>query len=66
MGIKYHLTQSLLRVYKETIDQPLQYAEFVDQAISDLIQSYRIVRTGETPHVVNPLSVSVHRQGNCV
>ena len=63
MGIKYHLTQSLLRVYKETIDQPLQYAEFVDQAISDLIQPYRIVRTGETPHVVNPLSVSVQPSG---
>ncbi len=41
----------------------LQYAEFVDQAISDLIQSHRIVRTGETPHVVNPLSVSGQPSG---
>ena len=41
----------------------LQYAEFVDQAISHLIQSYRIVRTGKTLHIVNPLSVSVQPSG---
>ena len=42
----------------------LRHKEFVQQAISELLQSNRIVESITTPHVVNPLSVSVHHPEN--
>ena len=35
----------------------------MEQAISELIQSGRVIRTEKQPHVVNPLSVSVQPSG---
>ncbi len=41
----------------------LIHAEFVQEAISELIESHRVIKTTEIPHVVNPLSVSVQPSG---
>ena len=41
----------------------LQHDNFAQQAISELLQSNRIVETITTPYVVNPLSVSVQPSG---
>ncbi len=64
MGIKDHLTQSLLRLYKERIDQPYNMQNLWTKLFPIYFSLiYRIVRTGETPHVVNPLSVSLQLSG---
>jgi hypothetical protein len=40
----------------------LRHKDFVQQAISELLQSKRVIKTNSMPHVVNPLSVSVQRK----
>ena len=37
--------------------------EFVDEALNELLATGRVVETTNIPHVVNPLSVSVQRNG---
>ena len=37
----------------------LSHAEFVEEAIQDLVESVCVVETDVPPRVVNPLSVSV-------
>ena len=41
----------------------LSHAEFVEEAIQDLVESGRAVETDVSPRVVNPLSVSVQANG---
>ena len=41
----------------------LRHKDFVQQAISELLQSKRVIKTNSMPHVVNPLSVSVQPSG---
>ena len=41
----------------------LSHAEFVEEAIQDLVESGRVVETNVPPRVVNPLSVSVQANG---
>ena len=41
----------------------LTHKEFVQQSISELLESGRIIQTEDKPHVVNPLSVSVQPSG---
>ena len=41
----------------------LSHAEFLEEAIQDLVESGRVVETNGPPRVVNPLSVSVHASG---
>ena len=41
----------------------LSHAEFVEEAIQELLESGRIVETNVPPQVVNPLSVSVQANG---
>ena len=41
----------------------LPHAEFVEEAIQDLVESGRVVETNVPPRVVNPLSVSVQANG---
>ena len=40
-----------------------KHAAFVNEAISELVNSGRVVQTSTVPHVVNPLSVSVQASG---
>ena len=41
----------------------LSHAEFVEEAVQDLVESGRVVETDVPPRVVNPLSVSVQANG---
>ena len=41
----------------------LSHAQFVEEAIQDLVESGRVVQTKVPPRVVNPLSVSVQANG---
>ena len=41
----------------------LSHAEFVEEAVQDLVESGRVVETNVPPRVVNPLSVSVQANG---
>ena len=41
----------------------LSHAEFVEEAIQDLVESGRVVETNVPPRVVNPFSVSVQANG---
>ena len=64
MDTRYNSLQFLLRFYNAIIDQLyIQHVQFVEQAISELIQPGRLIRTEKQPHVVNPLSVSVQSSG---
>ena len=39
------------------------HADFVQEAISELIMSGRVLEVSQLPHVINPLSVSVQSSG---
>jgi len=41
----------------------LSHADFVEDAIRDLVESGRVLQTKVPPRVVNPLSVSVQTNG---
>ena len=41
----------------------LHYPKFVEEAMLELLRSYRVVEVQAPPHVVNPLSVSVQPNG---
>ena len=62
-GYRIPFAADPLRVLQRNNKSALQHEEFVKQAISELMQSNRIIQTKEPPHVVNPLSVSVQPSG---
>ena len=50
-------------VLKRNNKSALKHEQFVEQALSELIQSHRILRIQDIPHVINPLSVSIQPLG---
>ena len=41
----------------------ITHSDFVSEAIQDLLKTNRITKVNGLPHVVNPLSVTVHSSG---
>ena len=62
-GYKIPFITAPSKIVQRNNQSALQHDQFVEQAILELVQSGRIVRTDEIPHVVNPLSVSVQPCG---
>ena len=59
MGTKYRLFLRLHLGFKRTMDQPLTRANFVGDAILELLRDNSIEEVFSSPDIVNPLSVSV-------
>jgi len=62
-GYKIPLRSEPEQIFLKNNVSALQHEHFVDQAISDLVDSGSVVNIQEKPHVVNPLTVSVNAKG---
>jgi hypothetical protein len=62
-GYKILFIEIPLVAYLRNNKSALRHKDFVQQAISELLQSNKVIKTNSMPHVVHPLSVSVQPSG---